>query len=99
MVELPKAESSEFEVPELPASVSPRFSPFDYESPVQYQLADAVVDKGLQISEHYGLSGPTEGLDFGIFEHLGDASATGSGDGHDEFDDEFAKWCRSPSYE
>jgi len=89
-------ESSEFEVPELPASVSPRFPHFDYESPVEYQPAGTVVDKGLQISEHYGLSGPTEGLDFSAFNHLGDASAVGS---LDEQFGEVAQWLRDPYYQ
>ena len=65
MAATPKLQPSEFEVPRLPASVSP---PFDYEQPLEYLLTDPV-SMGLRISENYGLSGPTEGPDFTIFEY------------------------------
>ncbi|KAF9654290.1 hypothetical protein BDM02DRAFT_3125171 [Thelephora ganbajun] len=90
-----KSGSSEFEVPEPPASVSQQSLPFGYKFPIQYTPppTDSVVDKGLQFSADYGLSGPTEGLDFSLFGYgLGDASATGLVDEQNE-SDEFAKWC------
>ena len=91
----PKMESPELEVPKLPASVSPQFPSFGYEFPVQwYPLsADTVVDRGLQISEDYGLSGPTEGLDFSAFGYSDDTSVM---PGLVNEDDEFAEWCRIP---
>jgi len=58
--------------------------------------ADTVVDRGLKISEDYGLSGPTEGLDFSAFGYSDDTSAMpGLTNGGDEFD-EFAEWFRIP---
>jgi len=89
-------ESPELEVPGLPASISPTFTPeLGEEFSVQWfpQSADAVVDKGLQFFEAYGLSGPTEGLDFSIFDNLGDASITG----FTNEDDEFAQWLSIPN--
>ena len=93
----PKTESPEPEVPKLPASVSPQFPSFGYDFPVQWLplSADAVVDRGLQISEDYGLSGPTEGLDFSAFGYFGDTSTMGLANEDNEFD-EFAQWYRNP---
>lgn len=87
-------ESPELGVPELPASMSPQFPPFNYEPPVEYvpSPTDPIVDEGLQISEDYGLSRPTEVLDFSYFGYADDTPAVGLAD-----DDEFAEWCRNPN--
>ena len=84
-------ESPELEVPERPISMSPVFSFDDKFTPVQWfpQSADAAVNKGLQFSEAYGLSGPTEGLDFSAFDTLGDGSVANE---YDEFTDSYADW-------
>ena len=82
-----KAESPELTVPEKPASVSPHFPSFDYEAPVEWHPApvDAVVEMGLQFSDDYGLSRPTEEFDF--------SSLFGCVDNErSEFDSEFAQW-------
>jgi len=90
-----KSESPELEAPELPASVSPQFPSFGYEFPVEWfpLSADSVVDNGLQFSKEYGLSGPTEGLDFSAFGYFDDMPAAGqANENDDEFEREFAQW-------
>lgn len=90
-----KTESPELEAPELPASVSPQFPSFDYDFPVEWLplSADSVVDNGLQFSKEYGLSGPTEGLDFSAFGYSDDMSTAELANGDDdEFAREFAQW-------
>lgn len=79
MAEPLKEEYPEFEVPEMPAVVSPQFPSSNCEPPLQYepQSTDTVVDRGLQFSQEYGLSGPTEGLDLTFFDYLGDSFAMG----------------------
>lgn len=91
----PKTESPELEVPKLPASVSPHYAPFNYEFPVQWPPSpiDAVVDKGLRISEDYGLSGPTEGLDFNALGYFDDT--TGLMNENNDLD-EFSQWFCIP---
>ena len=70
-----KVEPLGLEFPGIPTSVSPSLPPFDYGLPKQYAPlpADAVVDQGLKFSDDYGLSRPTEGLDFDAVSYLGDA--------------------------
>lgn len=81
-----KAGSPELDAPEKPASVSPQFPSFDYEAPVEWHPlpGDAVIDMGLQISEDYGLSRPTEGFDFSAFGYIDNERS--------EFESEFAQW-------
>jgi len=77
----PKVQTSEFEVPRLPAFPNSR-------PPAPYlpSPADPVVDEGLQFSEDYGLARPTEGLDFSSFERTGDSPVISYlDDHHDEF--------------
>lgn len=95
MVEPPKIEAAELEVPDVSELFSPQFPPTGFEPPVQYfeKTADTVVDRGLQIFENYGIVGFFEGLDLSIFDHLGDASASM---GMPEENDEFARWCLNP---
>lgn len=90
----PKMDSPELEVPELPVPVWPQAISFGHDTPVEYLpvSADAVVDRGLEISKEYGLSELSEGLDFSIFDHLGDAPAMGLMNEHGE-SVEFAQWC------
>lgn len=77
----------EFEIPEMPASISP---PFDYGQPVEYQVGSFdVLDQGLRISDGYELSKPNEGLDVSIFDSICDSLAASDG--------EFADWFRNPS--
>ena len=88
--------SSEIEVPEVSPLFSPQFPPIKFEPPVEYleRSMDTVVDKGLQIFEHYGMVGFFDGLDFSYFDHLGDAPASM---GTPEENDEFARWCLNPA--
>ena len=69
-----KVEPLGLEFPNIPTSVSPSLPPFHCSPPQQYVPlpADAVV-KGLEFSDDYGLSRPTEGLDFDAVSYLGDA--------------------------
>lgn len=46
--------------------------------------ADAVIDMGLQISDDYGLSRPTEEFDFSAFGYIDNEPS--------EFESEFAQW-------
>lgn len=81
-----KAGSPELTVPEKPASVSPHFPSFDYEAPVEWnpEPADAVVEMGLQFSDDYGLSMPTEEFDYSLFGYADNERS--------EFESEFAQW-------
>ena len=81
----PKVQTSEFEVPRLPAFPSSGF-PTAY---LTSSPADPAVDEGLQFSEDYGLARPTEGLDFSTFERAGSSPAMTYVEEHN---DEFIPW-------